>query len=78
MQEDMIMAKNITAKSVEPQIADMVNGWLKSYDMEYNLDTNDILICAIQKLVIKDVVVYRERKMAAAKIVLGREKEADK
>ena len=72
------MAKNITAKSVEPQISDMVNGCLKSYDLEYNFDTIDILISAIQKLVIKDVVVYRERIMAAAKIVLGREKEADK
>ena len=29
------MAKNI--QSVEPNIADLVNGWLKSYNLDYKL-----------------------------------------
>ena len=30
------MAKNI--QSVEPNIADLVNGWLKSYNLDYKLE----------------------------------------
>ncbi len=30
------MAKNI--QSVEPNIADLVNGWLKSYKLDYKLE----------------------------------------
>lgn len=25
-------------KSIEPNIADLVNGWLKSYDLDYKLE----------------------------------------
>lgn len=30
------------AKSVEPNIADLVNGWLKSYDLNYKLEQESL------------------------------------
>lgn len=36
------MAKN-TVQSVEPNIADLVNGWLKSYKVDYKLDIKWII-----------------------------------
>ena len=44
------MSKNTNIQSVEPNIADLVNGWLKSY--------------------IKDVVLYSDQKIKAAKNVI--------
>lgn len=32
------MASKAAAKSVEPNIADLVNGWLKSYKVDYKLE----------------------------------------
>ena len=32
------MAKKNSIQSVEPQIADLVNGWLKSYGRDYKLE----------------------------------------
>ena len=34
------MAKNI--QSVEPNIADLVNGWLKSYNLDYKLEQESL------------------------------------
>ena len=36
------MAKN-TVQSVEPNIADLVNGWLKSYKVDYKLEPDSKL-----------------------------------
>jgi hypothetical protein len=38
------MAKNI--QSVEPSIADLVNGWLKSYNLDYKLEQESLNISA--------------------------------
>ena len=35
------MAKN-TVKSVEPNIADLVNGWLKKYKLDYRLEQEEL------------------------------------
>ena len=35
-----IMAK--TVQSVEPNIADLVNGWLKSYHLDYKLEQEEL------------------------------------
>lgn len=35
------MAKN-TVQSVEPNIADLVNGWLKSYKVDYKLEQESL------------------------------------
>lgn len=35
------MAKN-TVQSVEPKIADLVNGWLKSYNLDYKLEQESL------------------------------------
>lgn len=32
------MAKNTNIQSVEPNIADLVNGWLKAYRLDYKLE----------------------------------------
>ena len=32
------MAKSEAAQSIEPNIADLVNGWLKSYNVDYKLE----------------------------------------
>ena len=37
-----MMKKSITIKSVEPNIADMANGWLKSYKLDYKLEQNPL------------------------------------
>lgn len=34
------MAKNI--QSVEPNIADLANGWLKSYNLDYKLEQESL------------------------------------
>ena len=34
--------KNITIQSVEPNIADLVNGWLKSYKLDYKLEQESL------------------------------------
>lgn len=92
-------------QSVEPNVADLANGWLKSYKLDYKLEQeslnteidqalNDyyadalyislpvneagnpdydkmaIIISAIHKLVIKDVVAYSNRKIKATKAVV--------
>lgn len=36
------MAKNSTVQSVEPNIADLVNGWLKSYKLNYKLEQESL------------------------------------
>ena len=36
------MANNGTKKSVEPNIADLVNGWLKSYKLDYKLEQESL------------------------------------
>ncbi len=36
------MAKNQTTKSVEPNIADLANGWLKSYKLDYKLEQEEL------------------------------------
>lgn len=36
------MAKNIAVQSVEPNIADLVNGWLKSYKLNYKLEQESL------------------------------------
>lgn len=35
------MAKN-TVQSIEPNIADLVNGWLKSYKVDYKLEQESL------------------------------------
>ena len=32
------MATNKAVQSIEPNIADLVNGWLKSYELDYKLE----------------------------------------
>ncbi|MBQ7976573.1 MAG: hypothetical protein IJ300_12885, partial [Clostridia bacterium] len=32
------MARNKNIQSIEPNIADLVNGWLKSYKLDYKLE----------------------------------------
>lgn len=36
------MVKKVPVKSVEPNIADMVNGWLKSYKLDYKLEQEEL------------------------------------
>ena len=36
------MAKNVNIQSVEPNIADLVNGWLKSYKLDYKLEQESL------------------------------------
>ena len=36
------MASKATVKSVEPNIADLVNGWLKSYKVDYKLEQESL------------------------------------
>lgn len=36
------MQSKSTVKSVEPNIADLVNGWLKSYKVDYKLEQGKI------------------------------------
>lgn len=36
------MAKNANIQSVEPNIADLVNGWLKSYKLDYKLEQESL------------------------------------
>ena len=36
------MAKKQTIKSVEPNIADLANGWLKSYKLPYKLEQESL------------------------------------
>ena len=36
------MAKAVSVKSVEPNIADLVNGWLKSYKLDYKLEQEEL------------------------------------
>lgn len=37
----MISYKN-TKKSIEPNIADLANGWLKSYNLDYKLEQEEL------------------------------------
>lgn len=36
------MSKNVNIQSVEPNIADLVNGWLKSYKLDYKLEQESL------------------------------------
>lgn len=36
------MAKNVNAQSVEPNVADLVNGWLKTYKLDYKLEQESL------------------------------------
>ena len=36
------MAKKQSVKSVEPNIADLVNGWLKKYGLDYKLEQESL------------------------------------
>lgn len=36
------MAKNTNAQSVEPNVADLVNGWLKTYKLDYKLEQESL------------------------------------
>ena len=36
------MAKKKTIQSIEPNIADLANGWLKSYKLEYKLEQENL------------------------------------
>lgn len=36
------MAKNTNIQSVEPNIADLVNGWLKAYKLDYKLEQESL------------------------------------
>lgn len=36
------MAKNTNAQSVEPNVADLVNGWLKTYRLDYKLEQESL------------------------------------
>ena len=36
------MSKTITVKSVEPNIADLANGWLKKYKLDYKLEQEEL------------------------------------
>ena len=36
------MSKNTNIQSVEPNIADLVNGWLKSYKLDYKLEQESL------------------------------------
>lgn len=77
------MANKSKVQSVEPDIADLVNGWLKSYGLDYKLEQASLkneqpdyelmstLISAIQKLVIADVVKFSDEKIKATKQVVG-------
>lgn len=96
--------KNI--QSVEPNIADLANGWLKSYKLDYKLEQESLIfgkntvmsirhigvkcnmlpsqsglpdydcmatfISAIQKEVIKDVVLFADRKIGVAKKIVNK------
>ena len=45
------MAKNVNIQSVEPNIADLVNGWLRSYKLDYKLEQELILVKLVRLLV---------------------------
>lgn len=32
------------AQSIEPNIADLANGWLKSYNLDYKLEQENLLL----------------------------------
>lgn len=56
------MANKSKVQSVEPDIADLVNGWLKSYGLDYkleqaslNLEIDKALMNIIQRVVAKVV-----------------------
>ena len=36
------MSKNVSVKSVEPNIADLANGWLKKYKLDYKLEQEEL------------------------------------
>lgn len=36
------MASKATVQSVEPNVADLVNGWLKSYKVDYKLEQESL------------------------------------
>ena len=36
------MATKVMKKSIEPNIADLANGWLKSYKLDYKLEQEDL------------------------------------
>lgn len=36
------MGKTKTTKSIEPNIADLANGWLKSYKLDYKLEQESL------------------------------------
>lgn len=36
------MSKNVSVQSVEPQVADLVNGWLRSYKLDYKLEQESL------------------------------------
>ena len=46
-------------QSIEPNIADLANGWLKSYNLDYKLEQEPLT----DELVIKDVVLYTNKKL---------------
>lgn len=100
------MSKNNNKKqSVEPNIADLANGWLKSYRLDYKLeqeslnfeidkaqedyitlpvkngkidyDSMSTIISAIQKqkLVIKDLVLYTDKKIKATRSVINKKSD---
>lgn len=43
------MAKN-SVQSIEPNIADLVNGWLKSYKVDYKLEQESFVFLLIPHL----------------------------
>lgn len=79
------MTNKTPIRSVEPNIADLANSWMKSYKLDYKLEQEELnmdnkfdiefmktFISAIQKLVIKDVVLYSDRKIEETrKLVLN-------
>ena len=53
------MATKKTVQSVEPNIADLANGWLKSYKLDYKL-VNFALIALIVFLLYKELLTARQ------------------
>ena len=61
------MASKATVKSVEPNIADLVNGWLKSYKVDYKLEQESLnteIDQALKSLFVSSVVSLSISKMS--------------
>ena len=56
-------------QSIEPNIAYLVNGWLKSYGLDYKLEQESLNEA---KLLLQDVVIWADKKIRLSKQLIKR------